>query len=274
MGGFNLSTLTTLLIISTALFSTTNAAGKGGVAIMGLDLGEEYFKVAIVKPGVPMEIALNKESKRKTPTVVSIKSDEILTGTDGLSKSIQFPQHSFRYALSLLGKTIDSPAVAEYKKLFAGMMEIEEDKETGTVVFKHPELEKPVSVEQVVALVLKNAATTAANYAEVAKVKDTVITVPVFMNQHERERLIYVAEQLAGLKVLQIINQNAAIALNFGMFRRKEFADATKYFVIYDSGATQNNSFRRRNQNGRKNQRSNRQYFRSFLGPNFRRSPV
>lgn len=206
---------------------------------MGLDLGEEYFKVAIVKPGVPMEIALNKESKRKTPTVVTIKSDEILTGTDGLAKSIQFPKHSFRYALGLLGKTIDSPAVAEFKRLFAGMMDVEEDSETGTVVFRHPELEKPVSVEQVIALVLKNAATTAANYAEVAKVKDTVITVPVFMNQHERERLVFVAQELAGLKVLQLINSNAAIALNFGMFRRKEFADSTKYFVIYNSGSTQ-----------------------------------
>ena len=63
--------------------------------------------------------------------------------------------------------------------------------------------------------------------------KDTVITVPVFMNQHERERLVFVAQELAGLKVLQLINSNAAIALNFGMFRRKEFADSTKYFVIY-----------------------------------------
>merc|ERR1711981_273625 len=71
------------------------------------------------------------------------------------------------------------------------------------------------------------------------QVKDCVITVPVFMNQKERERLIFVAEELAGLKVLQLINSNAAIALNFGMFRRKEFADKAKTFVIYDAGSTQ-----------------------------------
>merc|ERR1711981_1504512 len=71
------------------------------------------------------------------------------------------------------------------------------------------------------------------------QVKDCVITVPVFMNQKERERLIFVAEELAGLKVLQLINSNAAIALNFGVYRRKEFAEKAKTFVIYNSGSVQ-----------------------------------
>lgn len=29
-------------------------------AVMSIDLGTEYMKIAIVKPGIPMEIALNK----------------------------------------------------------------------------------------------------------------------------------------------------------------------------------------------------------------------
>jgi len=32
----------------------------GTVAVMSVDLGSEWMKVAIVKPGVPMEIVLNK----------------------------------------------------------------------------------------------------------------------------------------------------------------------------------------------------------------------
>lgn len=31
-----------------------------GLAVMSIDLGIEYMKIAIVKPGVPMEIVLNK----------------------------------------------------------------------------------------------------------------------------------------------------------------------------------------------------------------------
>lgn len=30
------------------------------LAVMSVDLGTEFMKIAIVKPGVPMEIALNK----------------------------------------------------------------------------------------------------------------------------------------------------------------------------------------------------------------------
>jgi hypoxia up-regulated 1 len=30
------------------------------LAVMSVDLGTEFMKIAIVKPGIPMEIALNK----------------------------------------------------------------------------------------------------------------------------------------------------------------------------------------------------------------------
>ena len=33
-----------------------------GVAVMSVDLGSEWMKVAIVSPGVPMEIVLNTDS--------------------------------------------------------------------------------------------------------------------------------------------------------------------------------------------------------------------
>lgn len=52
-------------------------------------------------------------------------------------------------------------------------------------------------------------------------VKDTVITVPAFFNQAER-RAVLQAAQMAGLKVLQLINDNTAVALNYGLFRRKD----------------------------------------------------
>lgn len=52
-------------------------------------------------------------------------------------------------------------------------------------------------------------------------VKDAVITVPAFFNQAER-RAVLRAAHIAGLKVLQLINDNTAVALNYGLFRRKD----------------------------------------------------
>lgn len=47
---------------------------------MSVDLGSESMKVAIVKPGVPMEIVLSKESRRKTPVTVTLKENERFLG--------------------------------------------------------------------------------------------------------------------------------------------------------------------------------------------------
>lgn len=48
-----------------------------------------------------------------------------------------------------------------------------------------------------------------------------MITVPAFFNQAER-RAVLQAARMAGLKVLQLINDNTATALSYGVFRRKD----------------------------------------------------
>lgn len=47
--------LFTCLVMIFSTFSTIDSR-----AVMSVDLGTEYMKIAVVKPGVPMEIALNK----------------------------------------------------------------------------------------------------------------------------------------------------------------------------------------------------------------------
>ncbi|XP_077985726.1 hypoxia up-regulated protein 1-like [Glandiceps talaboti] len=37
--------------------------GSEGLGVMSIDLGSEWLKMALVKPGVPMAIVYNKESK-------------------------------------------------------------------------------------------------------------------------------------------------------------------------------------------------------------------
>ena len=49
---------TVLFVI--ALCITSVALTVNGLAVMSVDLGTEFMKIAIVKPGIPMEIALNK----------------------------------------------------------------------------------------------------------------------------------------------------------------------------------------------------------------------
>lgn len=64
-----------------------------------------------MSPGVPMEIALNKESKRKTPAVLAFRDGNRIFGEDAQTIGLRFPDKSYFYVMDLLGKTIDNPMV-------------------------------------------------------------------------------------------------------------------------------------------------------------------
>jgi len=204
-----------------------------GVSVMSVDIGAEWMKVAVVSPGVPMEIALNPETKRKTSVAVSIKDGERKFGSDAMGVCVKSPKHCYVYLLDLLGKKVEHPLVKAYKERFPQYI-IEADPERGTVVFRHDE-ETTYSVEELIGMVLAHAKTQAESFTE-QTVKDTVITCPVYFNQAERLALV-AAAQLGGLNVLQLMNVPMAVALNYGMFRRKEINGTVKHLMLYDMGA-------------------------------------
>ncbi|XP_050433030.1 hypoxia up-regulated protein 1 [Adelges cooleyi] len=206
-----------------------------GVAVMSVDLGSEWMKVAIVSPGVPMEIALNKESKRKTPTAVSFRNGERTFGEDALTISVRFPANCYIYFLDLLGKQIDNPTVVLFKKRFP-YYNLVADPLRNTVLFKHVESDETFSPEELVAMMLEKAREFAQDSAGQA-INEAVITVPGYFGQAERLAMLKAAE-IAKIKVLQLINSYTAAALNYGIFRTKSFNETTPmYMLFYDMGA-------------------------------------
>uniref|UniRef100_A0A673YUN1 Hypoxia up-regulated protein 1 n=1 Tax=Salmo trutta TaxID=8032 RepID=A0A673YUN1_SALTR len=200
--------------------------------VMSVDLGSEWMKVAIVKPGVPMEIALNKESRRKTSVAVCLKENERLFG-DGALGSVKNPKFVYRHLQSLLGKKHDNPQVAVYQKRFPEH-HLVTDASRGTVLFSNSE-EMQYSPEELLGMVLNYSRGLAQDFAE-QPIKDAVITVPAFFNQAER-RAVLQAAQMAGVKVLQLINDNMAVALNYGVFRRKDINSTAQNIMFYDMGS-------------------------------------
>nr|ARK20016.1 hypoxia up-regulated protein 1 [Ampulex compressa] len=205
-----------------------------GVAVMSIDIGSEYMKVAIVSPGIPMEIALNKESKRKTPAVIAFRNGERTFGEDAQGIGVRFPQYSFSYILDLLGKSIHNPMVQLYMKRFP-YYDIIEDEERHTVLFRL-DANTTFAPEELLAQLLHKGK----EFAEASagqRINEAVITVPGFFNQVERRALMQAAE-LAEIKVLQLINDYTAVALNYGIFSRKEINDTIPYILFYDMGAS------------------------------------
>ena len=85
-------------------------------------------------------------------------------------------------------------------------------------------------------MVLTHAKTMAEDYTDQRPIRDIVLTVPAYFNQAERRALARSVE-LAGLNLLQLISEPMAVALNYGMFRRKEINGTTKHILFYDMGA-------------------------------------
>ncbi|XP_042688030.1 hypoxia up-regulated protein 1 [Centrocercus urophasianus] len=203
------------------------------LAVMSVDMGSESMKIAIVKPGVPMEIVLNKESRRKTPVAVALKENERLFGDSALGMSIKTPKVAFRYFQDLLGKQIDNPQVALYQSRFPEH-ELVKDEKRQTVIFKLSQALQ-YSPEEMLGMVLNYSRGLAEEFAE-QPIKDAVITVPAYFNQAERRAVLHAA-RMADLKVLQLINDNTAVALNYGVFRRKDINATAQNIMFYDMGA-------------------------------------
>jgi hypoxia up-regulated 1 len=54
-------------------------------AVISIDYGTDWFKVGLVKPGIPFDIVLNAESKRKTQSAITIRGDDRAFGSEALS---------------------------------------------------------------------------------------------------------------------------------------------------------------------------------------------
>ncbi|KAJ1353311.1 hypothetical protein KIN20_009916 [Parelaphostrongylus tenuis] len=203
------------------------------LAAMSIDLGSEFIKIGLVKPGVPMEIVLNKESRRKTPNVLVIRNNERLFAEAAAAVAAKYPNSAYWYILSLLAKERGDPNVELYRTRFP-FTSFTFDEVRNTVLF--PSDSEVYNVETLLAMILWSAKKTTESFAG-QRVKDVVITVPIFFNQAERRALI-AAANIAGLNLLQLINDGSAAALNYGVFRRKEITDKPQTMMIYDMGAS------------------------------------
>jgi len=221
------------------LFSVLLGYAVDALGVMSIDLGSEWMKVAIVKPGVPMEIALNKESKRKTAVAVFFRNGERLVGADAATSGNKYPYNTYKYFPLLLGKSIDDPAVVEYQKKFPYHKIV--PTERNTVAFQTIENDadgNPIvyTVEAMMAMVLAHAREIASNYAE-GPIVDAVIAVPSTWGQAERLSVAQAAE-LGGIKLHQLMNDNTAVALHYGVFHRKEIESKPMNIMFFDMGAS------------------------------------
>ncbi|KAF2202474.1 heat shock protein 70-like protein-like protein [Delitschia confertaspora ATCC 74209] len=232
------------------LFSSTASAAS---AVLGIDLGTEYIKAALIKPGIPLEIVLTKDSKRKEVSAVAFKPSksgalpagsfpERFYGSDAVALAARFPGDVYPNLKALLGIPSENDAVKVYTERYPAL-ETASLENRNTVSFKSNTLaegEKPFSVEELLAMELKNIRENAKALAgKGVSIEDAVITVPPFYTVNER-RALEVAARLAGLKLLGVVSDGLAVGLNYATSRTfPNVAEGGKpeVHLVFDMGA-------------------------------------
>jgi hypoxia up-regulated 1 len=74
------------LLLFYALVVAFYALSVAKAALLAIDYGNDWFKVALVRPGnPPLDIVLNRDSKRKTQSILTIRDGERSYGTDAFN---------------------------------------------------------------------------------------------------------------------------------------------------------------------------------------------
>ncbi|EQC40757.1 hypothetical protein SDRG_01828 [Saprolegnia diclina VS20] len=218
-----------LPLLLAALIATVSAS------VAGVDFGGEFFKIALVKPGRPFEIVTNVHSKRKTETIVSFNGDERVYGADAMNIEVRRPQVAYSQIRRFLGATVDHPLVSSLTENEYFPYTLTKNLTRGSVALQHSS-EHTFHAEELAAMVFGHAKQITNDFAE-APVKDWVITVPMYFAEPQRQAIIDAAE-IAGIRVLSLIDENTAAALHHAVDYEAAEPNTPERIMLYNMGST------------------------------------
>ncbi len=198
--------------------------------VVGIDLGTTKSVVAVMEGGESVVIT-GSEGSRVLPSVVAIsKTGERLVGQIAKRQAIVNPENTIYSIKRFMGRKWGEPAGRE--------LPVEEDARRKTYkVTRAPNNDvrvvmggKEYSPPEISGMILQKLKADAEAYLG-EKVTEAVITTPAYFNDAQRQATKDAGE-IAGLKVLRIINEPTAAALAYGLGKEKK----EETIAVYDLG--------------------------------------
>lgn len=190
--------------------------------IIGIDLGTTNSVVAIMD-GSEVKIIPNPSGSRTTPSVVGFLADgERVVGQRAKNQAVTNPENTVYSIKRFMGRRRSE--VSREEKLVPYTVT-----GSGEDPVKVKIRDKEHSPPEISAMVLSYLKKYAEEYLGEA-VNDTVITVPAYFNDAQRQATKDAGE-IAGLKVHRIINEPTAAALAYGLDKKKD-----EKILVYDLG--------------------------------------
>src|SRR4029453_9164169 len=190
--------------------------------IIGIDLGTTNSVVAVMEGGEPVVIA-NQEGGRTTPSVVAFaKGGERLVGQVAKRQAVTNAENTVYSIKRFMGRRYEE--VNEEMKMVPYHV-VRSSNGDARVEISGKESSPP----EISAMILQKLKTAAEDYTG-QKIEKAVITVPAYFNDAQRQATKD-AGRIAGLDVLRIINEPTAVALAYGLDKKKD-----ETIAVYDFG--------------------------------------
>jgi hypoxia up-regulated 1 len=223
-----LGSFLTILVLAMNIYETNGY-------FIGIDLGSEYFKATILRPGKSFTMLENIQSKTKTPTSVGFKDDERVFGSDAIMKKPRFPKNVFTFFHEYLGKRFDDEGVKKFIEEFFVAYDMEEDQARQTVNFKinFNNEEFKLSTEEVFGMLFRYIKFLTDKFTG-SDIRDCVVTVPNYFGYKERQAIVQ-AVQMSKFNLIGLISDNVGAAVQFAV--NKQFNE-TEHYIFYNMGSS------------------------------------
>ncbi|XP_021841725.1 heat shock 70 kDa protein 18-like [Spinacia oleracea] len=206
---------------------------KWGWPAIGIDLGARFSSVAVWQHG-QVEILMNDQGNRKTPSYVAFTGNQCLVGDAAKNQSDRNPANTIFDAKKLLGRRFSDITVQSNIKSWPFKVIADPESDKPKIIASYKGKEKQFTAVEISSMVLMKMKETAEAYLG-TKVKYAVITVPAYFNDSQRQATKD-AGILAGFNNVRIINDPTAVAIAYGFHKKLDSSPLIKNVLVFDLG--------------------------------------
>jgi molecular chaperone DnaK len=192
--------------------------------VIGIDFGTSNSAVSCLLNG-QVTILPDEDGHRLTPSVVSFgKNNQVLIGEAAKEQAFRNPKRTVHSIKRLIGRKFYSSEIEKSKALLPfDLVEIE-GQNVGVKID-----DRTYTPQEIAALILRKMKAIAQQNLK-TEILETVITVPAYFNDNQRQSTKESCE-IAGLKAIRMINEPTAAALAYGFGK-----SLNQNIVVYDLG--------------------------------------